>query len=169
MRRMSLIYLLTFSLALNGAAAATLAFSWWKDRAHTQKMFCAQKPMMAFLREDLGLTREQVNRVVEQIDNTKPPCLKLRNLLDSNRSELITLISTAPVNLTAVESKVKEINRIQGELRLVAVGTVIKIIESLPPEARSKFGAYLQEREATCDGLGSGAGKGLFRDTKPDS
>jgi Spy/CpxP family protein refolding chaperone len=165
----SLIYLLTFSLALNGAAAATLLFSWWKGQAQAKGISVAQKPVMDFLREELNLTNEQTNRVVDRIDHTKPQFLKLRNQMDANRFDMIRLISSPPVSVAAVESKVTEINRIQGELRLVAVGTVIKIVESLPPEAQKKFGAYLQERGRICDGCGPGTGKGLFRDPKPGS
>jgi Spy/CpxP family protein refolding chaperone len=164
MKRTSLVYLLTFSLALNGATAATLAFLWWKGQAQAAEISLAQKPVMNFLRQELSLTSEQTGRVIEQIDRTKPRFLKLRNLMDSNRSEMMRLISTTPVDVAAVESKVNEINRIQGELRLVAVGTVIKIVESLPPEARLKFEAYLQERGRICDGCGPGMGRGSFED-----
>jgi Spy/CpxP family protein refolding chaperone len=162
MRRTSLIYLLTFSLALNGAAAATMGFSWWKGQAEARQALLAQKPVMSFLREDLNLTDEQSNRVVERIGNSKAQFVGLKKRMDSNRSEMIHLISTTPINMSAVESKINEINRIQGELRLVAVGTVIKIVESLPPEARKKFGAYLRERGRICDGCGPGTGKGPF-------
>lgn len=164
MRRTSLIYLLTFSLALNGASAATLAFSWWKNQAQAREISLAQKPVMSFLREDLSLTDEQSNRVVERIGNSKAQFVRLKSLMDSNRSEMMRLISTPPVSMAAVEAKVNEINRIQGELRLVAVGTVIKIVESLPPQARNKFGAYLQERGRICNGCGPGTGSGPFGD-----
>ena len=168
MKRTPLIYLLIFSLALNGAAAGTLVFSLWKNQAYAKGITFAQKPVMHFLREDLSLTAEQTSRVLEQIEHTKPQFVQLRNLMDSNRSEMMRLISTTPVNMAAVESKVSEINRIQGEIRLVAVGTVIKIVESLPPEAKSKFGAYLQERGRICDGCGPGTGRSLFPDAKPE-
>lgn len=167
MRRSSLIYLLTFSLALNGAAAATLVFSWWKGQAQAREIVLAQKPVVDFLREDLSLTKEQTDLVVDQIHHTKSKFLELKNQMDSNRFEMMRLISTTPVSMAAVESKVNEINRIQGELRLIAVGTVIKVVESLPPEAQKKFGAYLQERGRICDGCGPGTGKSLFKEPKP--
>lgn len=164
MRRTSLIYLLTFSLALNGAAAVTMVLSWWKADARAKEMSLAQKPVMSFLQEDLNLTDEQSNRVVECIGNSKAQFVRLKNLMDSNRSEMMRLISTPSVSMAAVESKVNEINRIQDELRFVAVGTVIKIVESLPPQARKKFGAYLQERGRICNGCGPGRGSVPFGD-----
>ena len=168
MKTTPLIYLLIFSLAINSAAAATLGFSWWRNQAYAKEITLAQKPVLNFLREDLGLTPEQTGKVLMQIDRTKPRFVQLRNQMDSNRTEMMQLISTTPVKMAAVESKVSEINRIQGEIRLIAVGTVIEIVESLPPEARSKFGAYLQERGRICDGCGPGTGKSLFPEGKPD-
>jgi Spy/CpxP family protein refolding chaperone len=164
MKRTSLIYLLTFSLALNGATAATLAFLWWNGQAQATEISLAQKPVTNFLRQDLSLTAEQTSQVIEQIDRTKPQFLKLRNLMDLKRSEMMRLISTTPVCEAAVESKVNDINRIQGELRHLAVGTVIRLVESLPREAKIKFGAYLQERGRICDGCGPGTARGPFGD-----
>jgi Spy/CpxP family protein refolding chaperone len=168
MKRTALLYLLTFSLAINGAVAATLVFSWWKDQAHANAITLAQKPVINFLREDLSLTAAQTSRIVEEVDRTRPKFLQLRDLMDSNRVEMMRLVSTTPVNMPAVESKVNDINRIQGEIRQIAVGTVIKIVESLPSEAKSKFGAYLQERGRICDGCGPGTGRSLFPDPKSE-
>ncbi len=162
MRRTSLVYLLTFSLALNGAAAATIALAWWKGQAQAREISLAQKPVANFLREDLDLTAEQSSPVVQQISAGEDQFVRLKNLMDSNRSELMRLITATPTNRTAVEDKVNEINRIQAELRLLAVGTVVRIVESLPPQARIKFGAYLQERGRICDGCGPGTAKGPF-------
>jgi len=164
MKKTSLIYLLTFSLALNAATAATLGFSWWKGQARAEGILVAQKPVMNFLREDLNLTNEQTNRIVEQIDRTKPQFLELRNLMDSKRLEMMRFISTTPVNVAAAESTANEINRVQGELRLIAIGTVIKIVESLPSEAGEKFRAYLKARGRICDGCGPGPGRGPWGD-----
>lgn len=146
MKRTSLIYLLTFSLALNGAAAATLAFSWWTSQSQATEMSLAQKPVKKFLREDLSLTREQTKPILEQINRSKPEFVKLSHQIDAKRSEIIHLISSVPVNVNGVKTKVGEITRIQSELRLVAVGALMKIAESLPPEARPKFAAYLEEQ-----------------------
>lgn len=163
MRKTPLLYLLTFSLALNGATAATLVFSWWKGQARAQEMSVAQKPVMNFLQEDLSLTNEQTNRIAQQIDSTKAEFVRLRNQMDSNRSEMMRLVSTYPLDRAAVEAKLSEINHVQGELRLLAVGTMIKIVESLPSEARNKFAAYLRERGRICDGC-PGTGRGPFGD-----
>lgn len=151
MKRTPLMYLLTFSLALNAATAATLIFSWWKGQVEAREISFAQEPLMHFLQEHLDLTTDQMNRIAQQIDSTKAEFVRLRSQMDSKRSEMMRLISTRPGDRAAVQAKISEINRTEGELRLLAVGTVSQIVESLPPEARSKFGAYLQERGRICD------------------
>ena len=161
MKRTSLIYLLTFSLALNGATAVTVALCWWKSRSEAREVSLAQKPVKKFLREDLSLTNEQTKRILEHIDRTKPQFVKLSNLMSANRSAMMRLITTIPANVNAMEAKVGELNRIDRELRLVAVGTMLKVVESLPPGARAKFAAYLQERSRIYDGCPV---KGAFED-----
>jgi hypothetical protein len=167
MNRTSLMYLLIFSLALNGAAAATIAVHQLKDHVQTGEISFAQKPVADFLRENLGLTNEQTSRVLAHIDRTKAQSIRLRDLMSLSRSEMVSLISTVPVNRTDVEAKISEINRVQGELRLMAAATIIGVIESLPPDARQQFGAYLRERGRLCDDCAPGTGKGLFQDPKP--
>lgn len=167
MNRTSLTYLLIFSLALNAAAAATIAVHQLKGQVQAGEISFAQKPVAAFLQENLGLTNKQTSRVLAHIDRTKAQSIQLRDLMSLRRSEMVSLISTVPVNRTDVESKIDEINRVQGELRLMAAGTIIGVIESLPPDARQKFGAYLRERGRLCDGCAPGTGKGLFQDPKP--
>ncbi|MBI5571755.1 MAG: periplasmic heavy metal sensor [Desulfomonile tiedjei] len=169
MNRTHLIYLLIFSLALNGAAAATIAFHQLTGHVQAEGASFAQKPVADFLRENLGLTNEQTSRVLERIDRTKAQSIRLRDLMSLRRTEMVSLISTVPVDRTAVEAKISEINHIQGQLRVMAAGTIIGVTESLPPDARQKFGAYLRERGRLCDGCVPGPGKGLFQDPKPET
>jgi Spy/CpxP family protein refolding chaperone len=166
MKRRSLIYLLTFSLALNGAAVATLAFLRWKGQAAADEVSFAQKPVKDFFKQDLGLTDEESRRLLYYIDLRKPAAIELRRLMNSKRLEMMDLITTLPVNTDAVEAKVEEINRIQGQVRLIAVGTIMKIFKSLPPDSATKFRAYLLQRGRICDECGPGMGKGLFPDSQ---
>jgi Spy/CpxP family protein refolding chaperone len=157
MRRKWLIYLLTFSLALNGATAAAFVFFWWQSRTPAA-VSLGQKPIRSFLKEDLNLTNERSSQILGQIDQSKREVAALRGLMDSKRTEMISLITSAPVNKDVVETKVGEINHIQGKIRLAAVKTVITILESLPRESRDKFKAYLQTRGRICDGCSPGGG-----------
>ncbi len=150
MRRKWLIYLLTFSLALNGATVAAFIFSWWQSQTLAAASV-GQKSIKSFLQEDLSLRGEQSSRILNQIDRSKQEAAALRTLMVSKQSEMISLITAIPVNKDAVTAKMDEITRIQCQIRSAAVETIIAILESLPPESRDKFGAYLQARGRACD------------------
>jgi Spy/CpxP family protein refolding chaperone len=164
MRRKSLIYLLTFSLALNGATAVAFVFFWWKSQT-LAAVSLGQKPIRNFLQEDLNLKTEQSNRILGQIDQSKREVAELRGQMNSRRAEMINLISSVPANKDAVAAKMDEINHIQAKIRSAAVNTVITILESLPPESRDKFRGYLQARGRACDACGPqlpGVGKTIL-------
>lgn len=150
MRRKWLIYLLTFSLALNGATVAAFIFSWWQNQT-LAAVSVGQKSIKSFLQEDLSLRSEQSSQILNQIDRSKQEAAALRALIGSKRSEMISLITAIPVNKDAVAAKMDEITRIQCQIRSAAIKTIIAILESLPPESRDKFGAYLQARGRACD------------------
>ncbi len=164
MRRKWLIYLLTFSLALNGATAIAFLFFWWQSRT-LAAVSVGQKSMRNFLREDLHLTTEQSNLILGHIDASKQKVAELRSAMEANRAEMISLITSEPLHKDAVKMKIDEINSIQETIRSAAVKTVIIILESLPPESRAKFRTYLQARGRACDTCGPaspGVGKAIL-------
>ena len=150
MRRKWLIYLLTFSLAVNGATAIAFVFFQWQSQT-SAAVSLGQKPIRIFLKEDMNLTNEQSNKILGRIDRSKQQLAALRGLMNSKRSQMIDLICSIPMNKKAVALKVQEIDGIQRELRSTAVKDVITILEALPPESRDKFGAFLQARGRACD------------------
>jgi Spy/CpxP family protein refolding chaperone len=153
MRRKWLIYLLTFSLALNGATAIAFVFFWWQSQT-LAAVSVGQKSMRNFLQEDLHLTREQASPILGLIDKSKQDVVVLRAQMETTRGEMMSLIAAPSLKKDAVETKMGEINHIQNEIRAAAVNTVTTIIESLPPGSRDKFGAYLRERGRACDMCG---------------
>jgi len=143
-------YVLTFSVALNVATAAAFLLSWWHNQT-LAAISLGQKPVKVFLQEDLNLTSEQSQQIMGHIDRSKQEAAALRGLMDSKRAEMIGLITSTPVNKDAIETKMQEVSRIQGKIRSAAVTTVTTILETLPPEAKDKFRAYLQARGRACD------------------
>jgi len=152
MRRTTLVYLLTFSLALNGATAIALLFFWWKSRLPAVALSLGEKPIRSFLEQDLSLTPEQSSLALSSIDRSKREAAQLSRMMGSKRMEMISLVSSSPVNRSALDAKMDEIGRVQSKIRSIAVNAVVEICEVLPKEAREKFGAYLLERGRLCDG-----------------
>lgn len=150
MRRKRLIYLLTFSLALNGATAIAFVFFWWQSRTPAEASV-KQISIKSFVQEDLNLTIEQSSPLLALIDAGKKEIENLRAQIESRRTEMMVLISSFPVNRDAVDGKMEEIGRIQSKMRSTTLNTVMKVLESLPPDSRAKFGAYLRARGRACD------------------
>jgi Spy/CpxP family protein refolding chaperone len=153
MRRKTLIYVLTFSLALNGATAVAFVFFWWQNQT-LAAVSLDQKPIRSFLQQDMDLTTERLRGILGDIDRNAQEVAALRRLMDSKRAEMISLICSASLDKDAVVTKMDEIDHIQGKIRSAAVTTVITILESLPRESQAKFRAYLQARGRACDGCG---------------
>lgn len=145
MNRNWLIYVLTFSLALNGATATAFLLFWVRNHSLAAASV-GHKPIGSFLREDLKLPSEKTNSILRLVDKSKQEVADLRAQLDSKRAELMKLIATVPVNRDVVATKMDEIGRTRSKLRSTAVDTVITIAESLPPESQDKFREYLQAR-----------------------
>jgi Spy/CpxP family protein refolding chaperone len=152
MRRNWLIYLLTFSLAINVATAAALIFFWIQNQAMAETSV-GQKSIRSFLREDVKFSSEQAKPILALIDERKQEMMFLRAQMEARRAELMKLISSVPADKGAVTAKMDEISRTQNKMRAIAVSTVIRMAESLPPEATEQFGEYLQTRGRACDVL----------------
>ena len=163
LRRTLLISLLAFSLALNLATVLTLSFSWWKGHAQAADVTVMQKPLTTFLQEDLNLDKARVAEVLKMIDDKRPRVEQLGSLLESSRADMMDLFSAPKLDLGAVNDKLAAINLIQGEIRYETIHTIVRVSESLPADAKQRFGAYLQARACACAALGAGFGKGPCR------
>lgn len=148
MKRNWLIYVLTFSLALNGATAAAFIIFWVRNHTLAAASL-SHKTIGSFLREDLKLPCEKTRAILNLVDQRKQEVMDLRAQLDSKRAELMRLIASAPVKREVVSAHMDDMSRTQSKLRSTAVDTVINIAESLPPEALDRFRAYLQARGRT--------------------
>jgi|GEM_PF-902060 len=166
MRRTVLNYVLVFSLALNGATAVTLLILWWKGQAVAVEASAGRKPMRAFLEQDLGLSQDQLRTILEPIDQDMPRVAEIRHRMQSSRSEMIRLVSSWPLDRGAVEAKLKEIDAIHADLRSSNVAHIMNVIQSLPPDARSTFRTYLEQRCRLCDACRPGMEKGPFEGGK---
>jgi Spy/CpxP family protein refolding chaperone len=166
--RRLLVPLLAFSLAVNFAAVLTLGLSWWKGNAQAADVTVGQKPMKSFFTEDLNLDEDRVAGAIKMMREKQSRVEELRLLLNSTRTEMMGLISEPSLEWSQVNDKLEAINRIHGEMRYETLRTIFRIAESLSPEERKRFGAYLQERARACAAWGPGFGKGPCRDFKPE-
>ncbi len=167
MNRSVLVTLLAFSLAVNAATAGSLIFFWAKAQASPVEISLGQKPMKKFLKEDLGLAPDQLARIIRLIDEKRPQIIDLKRRFDLTRAEMKESIVVDRIDVEAITERLREINRLHGRIREMTIGTLIKISESLPPDARNKFARYIRNCGPASGVCTPGSGRGPYGDVKP--
>jgi len=103
--------------------------------------------VMLDLREELGLSAEQIGRLFTLRDGFAREARKKSEALEKIEQDLDQLLGPGSVDLRAVEAKVKEAEAIRTDLRLAR----IKVIEEgkgvLTPEQRAKFVELVKESQ----------------------
>lgn len=101
-----------------------------------------ERPLISFIlqhREELNLSDEQV-RVLETLRSEfQKEAVKKHADLEVAEMELRGLEQREPVDLEAIEAKVRQIEALQTELRLSRIRTIVKGKEVLTPEQRKKL------------------------------
>ena len=166
MNRQVLVTVLAFSLAVNAATAGSLVFFWAKAQASPADISVGQKPMKKFLKENLGLTPDQLSKIMGLIDKRRPDIVELKRKFDRTRNEMKSLITADTLNLEAVMDKVRDLNAIHARIREITIGTVVRIATSLPPNAKSKFAQYMRSCGPPSGTCAPGTGRGPYGDVK---
>ncbi len=104
-------------------------------------------------REELGLSAEQIGRLFTLRDGFAKEARTKSETLEKVERDLDQLLGPGPVDLRAVEAKLKKAEAIRTELRLAR----IKVIEEgkgvLTPEQRTKFVELVKQSQPTTTGM----------------
>jgi Heavy-metal resistance len=95
-------------------------------------------------RERLGLTADQVKHLEQLRNDFAKESIRSEANLRIAELDLTSLLEAQPVDMTRVEAKIREIERIRGDLRIARVRSIEKAKAQLSAEQRRK----LQELEA---------------------
>jgi Spy/CpxP family protein refolding chaperone len=89
--------------------------------------------------KELGLTAEQVTGLTTLRDAFQKDAIRLTQEIRDGEAALAKLYAQTPIDLGAVEAKIKELAVRAGELRLARVKTLDKGFGLLTPEQRQKL------------------------------
>ena len=95
-------------------------------------------------RERLGLTADQVKQLEQVRNEFAKESIRSEANLRIAEMDLTSLIEAQPIDMTRVEAKIREIERIRGDLRVVRIRSIEKGKAQLSAEQRRK----LQELQA---------------------
>jgi Spy/CpxP family protein refolding chaperone len=103
--------------------------------------------VMLDLREELGLSAEQIGRLFTLRDGFAREARKKSEALEKFERDLDQLLGPGPVDLRAVEAKVKEAEAIRTDLRLARIKAIEEGKGVLTPEQRAKFVELVKESQ----------------------
>jgi Spy/CpxP family protein refolding chaperone len=98
---------------------------------------------MLRFRHDLGLTAEQVQTLERLRADFAREASRRQDELRAAERDLAALLETDPVDLGAVESKIRDIERLRGDLRLGRIRTIEQGRALLTPAQRERLRTLL--------------------------
>jgi len=107
----------------------------------------------------LGLDQKQKDAVKEIVRKTMKETIKKRADLDIARIDLRDLLDRDPVNMKAVESKLKQIASVETDIRLSRIKAHQEIRSKLTPDQRKRL-KEMMEHGMMMEKMGMTEGKG---------
>ena len=107
-------------------------------------------------REELGLSLEQVGRLFTLRDGFAKEARKKTEALEKIEQDLDQLLGPGPVDLQAVEAKVKEAEAMRTDLRLARIKVTEEGKGVLTPEQRAKFVELVKQSPRSSGGATQG-------------
>jgi hypothetical protein len=110
------------------------------------------RPLLSLMlrhRDKLGLTGDQVRHLERLRSDFEKESIRKEADLRVAEMDLKALRETESVDLAKAEAKVREIERLRGDLRLARIRTVQRGKEQLTAEQRKKFQDLLSEAQLT--------------------
>jgi Spy/CpxP family protein refolding chaperone len=126
-------------------------FGRWREHLTTAPV-ADERPLVSLMlrhRDKLGLTAEQVRSLERLRSDFQKESIRKDADLRVAEMDLKALGDAQPVDLVKMEAKVREIERLRGDLRLARIRTVEKGKEQLTAEQRKKLQELLAEPHLT--------------------
>jgi Spy/CpxP family protein refolding chaperone len=162
MKRDWLLYLMIFSLALNGGAIGTFAYLYWQGPpGPPPPPGGAPVPFRQLMRE-INLDPQQRQALRAMAPEHWHKVRGLEEELLQHRQELFALIKQDNLpEWPPVEAKIKEISNLQLQLEEEKVHHLMDIQKNLRPEQRQVLITQLEKRLPQCCGPGARRGRGM--------
>ncbi|HXV84757.1 MAG TPA: periplasmic heavy metal sensor [Candidatus Binatia bacterium] len=125
-------------------------FDRWEE--HFGSMGAREGPSLSMMirnREKLGLSTEQVKNLERLRNDFEKESIRKEADIRVAKLDLHTLLDAQPVDMTKVEAKVREIERLRADLRFARIRTAQKGKEQLSADQRTKLEELLAESQFT--------------------
>jgi uncharacterized membrane protein len=152
MRRIAIIVLFVFSLALNVAVAVTLGWHMWMERNSSLTL---QSAGSALTNEDFSKMRKMVPA------DMRRRMMEMQRACFAKRLEVLTAIASAPEDSGTAEQRIVELQALRVKADQEAFERIRNVMASLPAEKRQEFLEFLKNRCCMGPGMGPGMGRGM--------
>jgi len=108
-----------------------------------------ERPLLSLAlrhRAELGLSADQVKTLEELVERLRKDAEGRVSQVEAAEQELAGLLKADPVDLAAVEAKVRAIETLRRDLRLARIRTITEGRAALSPEQRTKLEDVLASR-----------------------
>jgi len=158
MKRTVLTLVLIFSLALNVAVAATMAWHVWQERKAAPAQTAVVSPLTS-----ADMTR--LKRIWR--DEIRAQMAESRERIRIKKMEILDLIAKTPGDMRPAENSIQELAALRGKMERDALERISKIAAELPEGKREAFISYVKDR--ACMGPGMGPGRWKRRRGAPEA
>jgi hypothetical protein len=121
----------------------------WREHFGSGGTAREERPLISTMlrnRERLGLSADQVKNLEQLRDNFQKESIRKEADLRVAEMDLNSLLEAQPVEMTKVEAKVREIERLRADLRLARIRTIEKGKDQLTADQRKKLQDLLSDR-----------------------
>jgi len=126
-------------------------FGRWGDYLGTGTVKNEERPLIAFMlrnREKLDLSAAQVKNLEQLRNDFQKESIRKDADLRVAEMDLSNLLNGEKADMAKVEAKVREIERLRGDLRIARIRTIEKGKEQLTADQRKKLQELLAELQA---------------------
>jgi Heavy-metal resistance len=116
-----------------------------------------ERPLISTMlrnREKLGLSADQAKNLEQLRDNFQKELIRKEADLRVAEMDLNSLLEAQPVDMSRIEAKVREIERLRADIRLARIRAIEKGKEQLTVEQRKKLQDLLGDQRLTHSQLG---------------
>jgi Spy/CpxP family protein refolding chaperone len=126
-------------------------FERWQEHFGSMATSEERPPISMIIRnrEKLGLSAEQVRNLERLRNDFEKESIRKEADIRVTKMDLDDLLAAQPVDMTKVEAKVREIERLRADLRFARIRTVAKGKEQLSADQRKKLEELLSESQLT--------------------
>ncbi len=125
MKTKNLIFILVFSLAINGAVLTTMAYHYYRNTYLNSSAPCPVSPEGHHLYQDIGLSSQQLAQMDPLAQKFHSRLDKLSASMEGKKESLVDLLSQKEVNQVKIEGLRKEMAGIQDEIQKEVIDHIL--------------------------------------------